>query len=328
VIIERIPSQALAQNPLGDPATRSTPVILPPDYATQPERRYPVVMVLAGFSGRGLGMLNDDLWEETMAQRVMRLMTGGIIRPMIFVLPDGSTRYGGSQYRNSSATGRYEDHLLEVVAYIDQRYRTLPDRHYRAIAGISSGGYGAMWMGMRHPDVFGLVVDHSGDKYFDWCYRPDFAGLLRLAQKDGLEGIQRLLANPAAVRPKSGDFFQALNCLAMASCYSPNPKAELGFDLPVDLDTGEFDAEVWDRWLACDPVNLVGTYSGALKSLRLLYFECGTRDEYNLLYGGRVFNRRLTAAGIPHQYAEFDDGHRSLRYRYDTSLALISQAMP
>jgi enterochelin esterase family protein len=327
VILETIDSQALRDNPLGDPSRRVVPVYLPPGYSGS-NQAYPCVYFLSGFSSRGLGLLNDSLWDENLPQRLDRLIQSNRIRPLIAVMPDCSTRYGGSQYLNSSATGRYADHLLEVVEFIDHRYRTRADRDYRAITGISSGGYGAMIMGMRRPDVFGLVADHSGDKYFELCYKPDFPGFLRYYERVGMEGLRQLMENPAGIRPRRGDFFPAINTLAMSSCYSPNPGNPLGFDLPVNPETGELDRAVWARWEAHDPVYLVNQYAEALSSLRLLYIECGKLDEYNLQYGARIFAQKLAQQGIPFIQTEFEDGHRSLGYRYDESLILISDSMP
>lgn len=324
VIIETIHFQSLESNPLGDPAERRIPVYLPPGYA-QGKSRYPVVYVLAGFTGRGTMMLNDSLWEENIQERMDRLITSGDAAPMILVLPDGSTRYGGSQYINSTGTGNYEDHLLELVRCIDAEYRTIQDPAGRAVAGKSSGGFGATRMGMRHPDVFGLVADHSGDKYFELCYKPDFPKLLSFYARSGKDGLAAALAAPGHIRPASGEFFGALNISAMASCYSPNPSAPLGFDLPIDPYTGELRPATWARWEAHDPVNLVEAYAENLRGLSLLFFDCGTRDEYNLQYGARIFAQRLHQHDIPFIHEEFDDGHRGLNYRYDRSLALFSE---
>lgn len=322
--IEEIHFKSLENNPLGDPAVRRVPVYLPPGYA-QSSARYPVVFLLAGFTGRGTMMMNDSLWEENIQQRMDRLIASGEAVPMILVLPDGSTRYGGSQYLNSSGTGRYEDHILELVDHVDRRFRTIPDAAMRGIAGKSSGGFAATIIGMHHPDVFGLVADHSGDKYFEMGYKPEFPHFLRFYARSGEEGLRKALADPGSVRPKSGDFFAALNISAMASCYSPNPDAPLGFDLPFDTYTGELNDDVWARWLAHDPVNLVEKYAENLRALKLLFFDCGTRDEYNLQYGARIFAQRLKQHNIPFTQEEFDDGHRGLNYRYDRSLALFSE---
>jgi enterochelin esterase family protein len=111
----------------------------------------------------------------------------------------------------------------------------------------------------------------------------------------------------------------------MASCYSPDPAAPLGFDLPFDPHTGELRSSVWAEWEAHDPVNLVERYAENLKRLDLLFFDCGTRDEYNLQYGARIFAQRLKDHGIDFIHEEFDDGHRNLNYRYDRSLELFSE---
>jgi enterochelin esterase family protein len=119
-----------------------------------------------------------------------------------------------------------------------------------------------------------------------------------------------------------------LSLLATAAAYSPNLKAPLGFDLPVDLHTGALRADVWTRWLAFDPVEIAGKYADALRSLKLLYIDCGRFDEYNLLYGARMFTEKLRALVIPFQYEEYDGSHRYMKHRYDVSFAAISAAMP
>ena len=114
IIFETITSDALRANPLGDPYQRRVPVYLPPGY-NQNKAHYPVVYLLSGFTGRGAMMLNDSPFNETIQERMDRLIAAGQVQPMILVLPDCITRYGGSQYLNSSATGRYEDHLIDEL---------------------------------------------------------------------------------------------------------------------------------------------------------------------------------------------------------------------
>jgi enterochelin esterase family protein len=195
ILIKTITSDFLRDNPLGDPDRRQIPVYLPPGYDDS-STTYPVVYLLAGFTGRGAFMLNDSAFEETIQERMDRLIASGEVQPMILVLPDCFTRYGGSQYLNSSATGRYEDHLIkELIPFIDRHYRTRPEAGYRAIAGKSSGGYGAVVQAMRHPDIFGALACHSGDIYFDFCYKPDFVKFLDAAGRfvDPIRpGISRL----------------------------------------------------------------------------------------------------------------------------------------
>lgn len=333
IIIETITSAVLRHNPLGDPATRQTPVYLPPGYE-ESQNRYPTVYLLVGYTGRGTYLLNDSAFDETIQERLDRLIESGAIRPMIVVMPDCFTRYGGSQYINSSATGRYEDYLTqEIIPTIDRQYRTCAEAGFRAIAGKSSGGYGAVALAMRHPNLFGAVACHSGDMYFEYCYKPDFPAFLNAAGRLGLaspEALAQFLADfSPKMHPKPANFFDILSVAAMAACYSPNPASPGGFDLPLDLTTGELLPHIWQRWLAHDPITLLQEeqHIAALRRLKLLYLDCGNRDEHGLHYGARIFCHRLAKLNIPYVYEEFDGGHRNTQFRYDVSLKLISQAL-
>jgi S-formylglutathione hydrolase FrmB len=326
IVIETITSQALRGNPLGDPFVRHVPVYLPPGYGTG-STRYPVVFVLTGFTGRGTMLLNDAAWDETLPQRMDRLISEGRVRPMLLVMPDCFTRIGGSQYINSSAVGQYEDHVVkELVTFIDNKYRTIAASNHRAVVGKSSGGYGSVILAMRHPDVFGLMASHSGDMYFELGYKPDMVGAVRALPKLG--GLDKFWNEIPTIRPKDKSFHDALNIIAMAACYSPNPAAPHGFDLPFDPETGELREDVWKRWLEWDPIYLIDKHIDALRSLQLIYLDAGLRDEFNLQYGARIFCKRLQERGIKYIHEEFDDGHFNIQYRYDVSLKAISDAIP
>ena len=94
-----------------------------------------------------------------------------------------------------------------------------------------------------------------------------------------------------------------------------------------DPETGELREDVWARWLALDPVQLVDQYADNLKQLRLLFIDCGSRDEFNLQFGARILVRKLRALGVPHDYEEFDDGHMNIQYRYEVSLPKVVGAL-
>jgi S-formylglutathione hydrolase FrmB len=240
---------------------------------------------------------------------------------MIAVMPDCFTYYGGSQYINSTATGRYEDYLTEeLVPFVDENFRTIAERDSRAVMGKSSGGYGSLIMGLRHADIFGLVCSTSGDAYFEFCYPNDFPAAFRAIKGDPAGYMKRLWAEER--KPK--DFHPALNTIGMAACYSPDGAS---FDMPFDLETGEIREDVWSRWLEHDPVRLVEKHVENLKSLNLLYIDAGTRDEFNLDIGARVLSRKLAEFGVDHLHEEFDDGHFNITYRYDRSLELISERL-
>ncbi|HVP15465.1 MAG TPA: alpha/beta hydrolase-fold protein [Terriglobales bacterium] len=326
VLMERFESAVLTGNPARDPSVRTVPVYLPPSYESSPDRRYPVVFVLAGFTGRGRMLLNDNPWSPALDDRMDGLIAAGCDE-MILVLPDCFTRFGGSQYLDSSATGRYETHLVEeLVPWADARFRTLPGRDHRGIAGKSSGGYGALTLGMKHPDIFGAVACHSGDMYFDYCYRGDVPRFCAQIQQAG--GLERWLERFESKRQKSHDDLLTLNVLGMAAAYSPDPgRPPFGIDLPCDLETGAFREDVWARWLSCDPLAMLDARVEALRSMRRLYFDCGVKDEFNLQHGARLLHRRLDALGVPHEYEEFDDGHMNISYRYDVSLPRLGKVL-
>ncbi len=121
---------------------------------------------------------------------------------------------------------------------------------------------------------------------------------------------------------KSKDDFPALNIIGMSACYSPNGT---DFDLPFDLETGEIRYDVWQKWLEHDPVRLVEKYAENLKSLKLLYIDAGTRDEFALDLGARILCKKLKDLDVPYIHEEFDDGHMQISYRYNRSLELISE---
>ncbi len=311
-------SRVLRGNPLGDPHVRRVPVYLPPSY---PKGRYPVTYVLTGFTGFGEMLLARGPWQESLPERLDRLIRARKMREAIVVMPDCFTRLGGSQYLNSAATGRYEDHVVgELVPEIDRRF---PTNRRRAVLGKSSGGYGAMVLGMRHPGVFQALACHSGDMYFEYCYLPDFPKAADTIRKHGgLAGF--LKAWEKMPKRLAGNLHPAVNTIAMAACYSPRGR---GFDLPFDGKTGEIRPEVWRRWKALDPVEMLDRHARDLKRLRLVFLDCGKRDQFALHHGARIFAAKARRLGVRVAHEEFDDDHTAIQYRYDRSFALLSRAL-
>jgi enterochelin esterase family protein len=317
VVIEEFDCEALRGNPLGDPHQRSVPIYLPPGY-DRSARRYPVIYWLHGWGGTGLRETNYNPWIASLPELIDRVIQEGA-PPAIMVMADVFTKYGHSQCVNSSATGRYEDAVTELVAHIDGHYRTLASRDHRGVDGKSSGGYGALVLAMRNPQLFGAAASHSGDMYFEACYKADFWHAVDAIRKHGgLDGYLRAW-NEA---PKKTDELvkPMVTVVCMAMAYSPNPSSAHGFDLPFDPETGEIDEAVWARWLEWDPVVMAERHAESLRALRLLYIECGSRDQYKLHHGARILRRRLERLGIPHEYQEFDDDHTAVNYRYVESL--------
>ena len=140
-----IDSPALRGNPLGDPSLRPVYVYLPPGYDREPDRRYPSIYVIQGFTGQVDMWWNRTPYRTPFPEAADQVFANGAAPPTIVVYVDAWTAYGGSQYVDSTGTGNYHTYLCEdVIAWVDARYRTLADRNHRGIAGKSSGGFGAM----------------------------------------------------------------------------------------------------------------------------------------------------------------------------------------
>jgi enterochelin esterase family protein len=281
--------------------------------------------MLTGFTGKGSMLLNEDAWQPNLAQRLERLSAEGMPHA-IFALPDCFTCFGGSQYLNSVATGRYEDYVIdELVPRVDAHYRTIATPEARGVFGKSSGGYGSMILGMRHPDTFRALACHSGDMYFELCYGHDFPAFCNgINQTGSVEAWWQQFQS--RLKPRREDV-EVLNILAMAACYSADSDAPLRIALPVDLNTCERVDAVWQRWLAWDPTEMLDRYADNLLNVRLLYIDCGMRDEFSLHFGARVMAKRLRERAISFEYQEFDDGHMNIQYRYDVSLPILAGAL-
>jgi hypothetical protein len=355
VVLLEHDSKRLRDNPLGDPHVRKVAVWLPAEYdedrGRNRGRRYPVLYDLVGFTGSGLSHVSWKAFSENVPERAARLVHERKIAPTILVFPDCFTALGGNQYINSSAIGPYADYLTkEIVPFIDRELRTLASRDHRGCFGKSSGGYGSIIHGMKYPGTWGAIADHSGDAYFDFVYAtewPDTLGELakhrakqpkgprydvrkmeRGADRGYDDGrVRRFLASLAAKPKLSKGESMTLMTLAMAASYDPDPRAPNGFRLPFNLETGERIEARWRAWQAHDPINLVTTHRANLKTLRGIYIDCGSRDQYNIHYGSRILSKRLAAARIKHLYEEFDDDHSDIDYRMNISLPFLSRAL-
>jgi len=326
VVIETVESRALVGNPLGDPTARRIAVWLPPSYARESARRYPVIYWLAGYSGTGEMLFSGNPWQPGLGARLDRLVGSGAMGEAIVVAPDCFTRWGGAQYLDSPALGNYETHLTrEVIPAVAERFRTVDSREARAIGGKSSGGFGALVLAMRHPELFAAVASHAGDMAFELSALKDLPVAARTLRRHG--GIPPFTKHFEATEKKSGDDSTTMMVLAQAGAYSPEAGRAGGAALPFDLETGEIDWAVWKRWKAWDPIEMVAAHAEALRQLKLLFIDAGTRDEHNLDLGARIFVARLRALGVACEHQEFDDGHRGTAYRYDVSLPKLAAAV-
>ena len=312
-------SAALAGNALGDPSERSVYVYLPPGRGAEDCAGLPLILLLPGFAGRGRGMLGDNLYSPAIDDRMTALIADGC-PPAVLALPDCSTRLGGSQYINSPRVGNYQDYLTrDLIPLLRERLHT----GRTGVAGKSSGGYGALRLGMEAPDVISAVACHSGDCYFEYGYLPDIPKAAAAIARAG--SVEAFLESFHEREKKSSEQIITLSVLAMAACYAPDALGEL--PLPFDVATGAYRPEVFERWMQHDPYRMVERHAEALRGLDVLFIDVGGRDEFHLQLGARLLRDRLTTLGIEHRYDEFDDGHFSTSYRYGTSLPLLIRTL-
>ncbi|MFY9716873.1 MAG: alpha/beta hydrolase-fold protein [Thermoplasmata archaeon] len=322
----RIPSRVLEGNPWNDPVERELPVYLPPSGETDGK---PLLLLLSGYTGAGwLHFARPRYLQDTVVGRLDRLIRTHAAPEAVLVAPDCLTSLGGSQYLNSTATGRYEDFVIqEVIPWVQEKYRTGPV----AALGTSSGGYGALSLGLRYPELIRAVGSNAGDAYFEYTYVPDFPAAFREIRKAGGPEalLRRLLSEPVSGFGPRQPMVQGLEVMAYASCYSPRPAEPGRFDLPFDLESGELRDDVWGRWLALDPVRMVTTepYRSAARRLALLYVDGGLRDEYALDIGARVFATRARAIGATVDLEEFDGIHSDSGPRYDVMIPRLLAAL-
>jgi enterochelin esterase-like enzyme len=294
VTVERVKvhGAALEGNLEGDAVDRDTIVFLPPSYATDKSRRYPVVYALHGYS------IGAEQWtgEIHVPQTIEGAFAQGA-REMIVVLPDSKTGHNGSMYSSSVTTGDFERFIAhDLVAYVDSHYRTIPERASRGLVGHSMGGYGATRIGMKHPDVFGSLYVMS-----PCCLAP------RASAPAGSD-LEKAVAGMKAPSDGANLPFFVRAQLATAAAWSPNPKnPPLYLDLPTK--DGAPQPDVLAKWAANAPLAFVDQYVGNLRQYRAIAMDVGDQD------GLRADTARLHEAldkyGIVHGFEVYQGTHTS-----------------
>ena len=303
-------SPSLESNLLGDSADRAVHVYLPPGYGADSDQRYPVLCLLHGYtSNHNLWMGTGYLGGMNIDRMADGLIEAGTMRPFLIVMPSADNAYWGSWYTNSEVTGNWEDFVVEdLVSYIDANYATLAGVANRGLAGHSMGGYGAIYLAMRHPETYSSVYAMSAAAI-------DMATFILDKPASGFP------AGPTAFMTIAGwDGFPGKNFtnwvakanLALAVAIAPNPGATpFMADLPIVADGGE--PKVVDtalqRWMAFDPLSMIATHGANLAGYRGVRIDCGTEDD--LISQNRNFAAALKAAGIAHTFEEYSGDHTS-----------------
>jgi S-formylglutathione hydrolase len=293
--VERIKvhGKALEGNLEGDSPDRDVSIYLPPSYATEQNRRYPVIYLLHGYTD------SDDLWfgskqhfinVPTVADKA--LASGA--REMIIVMPNAYTAYAGSMYSSSATTGDWEAFVArDLVSYIDSHYRTIPEATSRGLAGHSMGGYGTVRIGMKNPDVFSSLYILS-----PCCMSAN----INPRPSSKAEAIH------SAADLAQADFGTKAQ-IASAAAWSPNPKnPPLFFDLPYK--DGEVQPAVVAKWAANAPLAMIDQYILNLRKMHAIAMDAGDKDE-PIASTVRTLDQILTSYDIPHAFEIYPGNHVS-----------------
>lgn len=288
----KIHGQALEGNLEEDAVDRDVLVFLPPSYAREESRRYPVVYALHGYS------IGAEQWSKEI--HVPQTIEGAFAqgaKEMIIVLPDSKTIHNGSMYSSSVTTGDFEQFISrDVVAYIDSHYRTIPNRLSRGLVGHSMGGYGATRIGTKHADVFGSLYIMS-----PCCLSPRPAGPANPEMEKQLEDVKT--AEDSAKLP-----FILRAQLATAAAWSPNPRnPPLYLDLPTK--NGEVQPDVTAKWTANSPLSFLDQYINNLKMYRAIALDVGDQDGLRVDTG--KLHEALDKYGIANTFDIYSGTHTS-----------------
>ena len=307
LVEDSVRSPALEGNLLGDPPVRRLLVYLPPSYALDDGRRFPVLYLLHGFAATP-SVWTEGNYQGLRIQATMdSLVAAGVIHEFIVAMPDGANRLGGSVFTNSAATGDWETYLVrDVVRAMDARYRTMRRGSSRGIAGHSMGAAAALRVAMRYPGSFGSVYAMSPNADLP-------CGNLGAAETDSLLAVRAL---PAADRLG----FWSRVCLGYAAAWAPDSaRPPLYADLPFRRQDGAVvvDSAVLERMRAWALLDMAPRYREGLVRLRAVAFDVGTRDGYHP--GVLRLDSLLTRLRVRHVFESYDGDHGSaIRERVTT----------
>jgi len=302
--------RALEGNLEGDSPDRPVVVYLPPSYARDTSRRYPVLYFLHGYTATA------EAYVKSLAipDSIDRAIAAGA-REMIVVVPDAFTKYSGSMFSNSPTTGFWETFVADdLTAYIDKRYRTIAAKDGRGLAGHSMGGYGTMRIGMKQGHAFGAMYAMSSCCLMNdpAAGRGGAAGRGDAGRGDAGRGAAPGRGQGAA-QGRGGGMANALS--AQAAAWAPNPKNPPEF-FDVPTKDGEIQPLVAAKWVANSPLVFVDQYVPSLRSMRAIALDVGDKDPF--VTTNRQLADALTRLDVPHTIEVYDGDHGNrIRERFE-----------
>jgi hypothetical protein len=285
--------------------------------------------MIQGYGGQVGFWRNREPFRQPLTETADAVFASGQAPPAIVVYVDAWTAYGGSQFVDSPGTGKYHSYLCdEVVPWVDAHYRTLAEPARRAIAGKSSGGFGAMITPMLRPDLFGALATHAGDSLYEYCYAAEFPAACRHLRKHDGDIFRWWDDFRSRVAFTKAEDMPLLALLGVAACFSARPDGTP--ELPFDTATGMIIPGTWQRWLDWDPVRMATRYADALRGLHSVWIDAGDADNFNLDIGAAAFRAALLDIGVKEdviRYEIFPGTHSAIGYRYPMALTWLCNRM-
>jgi S-formylglutathione hydrolase FrmB len=300
----KIDSAILKNNPLKDPHIRFNPILIPKTPAP-----WKVILVLAGFTGNAPFYFNPKFNEKNAIQIIDEASQRGEAPEALYVFVDALTSWGGSQFINSSATGQYEDYIIqELIPTIQNKYSVSKNPQDWCVTGGSSGGYGALHLISKYPQIFSWVAAIAPDCFFEASLLPELYHALPIWEKYGRSPHKALDELRNGKLTKMRNWHTILNAFGMAACYGST--GEPGqFEFPLDPYSGQKISHLWNKWLAHDPLIFIQARSTQLKLTSGIYLDVGNKDNFHLQFGARQLSKILHDQKISHDFVEFDGNH-------------------
>ena len=289
----KVHSKALEGNLIGDPADREVTVYLPPSYATNPDKRFPVLYMLHGFTDTDSQWFGWEKHWINLQDVIEQSLAEGLSKEMIVVMPNAYNRFKGSMYASSVTIGDWETFVTqELVSYVDSNYRTIPKKTSRGLAGHSMGGYGTLRLGMKYPDVYSAIY-----------------ALSPCCMDGGASTNPELMKKLEALTPdqlQETSFFE-IAALATSAAFAPNPKnPPLYLDLPA-ID-GAPRQDVINKIIANRTLNFVDQYILNLKKLKAIAIDAGLQDR-GISEATKSLHEVLDSYQIKHFYESYEGDH-------------------
>ncbi len=323
-ILDQFHAKSLEDNPLGSPVDRYIHIYLPPGYFDNKDTRYPTVYILHGYESTYrkptiyadaadkyrivlslIGDLADQFYLDDMASYIKldRMISAGEIEPCIIAQPDSSLHLPqlnnaidvmtgepaskGSWYVNSSFTGNYESYIAEdVIAYVDDHYRTFADRARRALIGTSMGGYGALSICLNRPGIFSVLAPIAPANFtLDW-----------LSYKMRVPILDQIMGKEEAAKAGDASMTDILDTLDMV--YSHDRPLLPTVKRDSDGKIINYDSKSAHNWESHELKNVIVAKADSLTNMNI-HISCHKDDDFNLAPEVLRIGHSLKQYGVP-----------------------------